>query len=145
MPVGYRAPAGGLPSAARALLTPENIRAGVHIKGGGVDVIGTNTMALKVQAVKNIAWNSTQSNTATATHTVARACHYMISVSNSCRPEYLESSSGSASGTRSSADSNVGCGLYTGEAAAGETIRGTCSGRTTRSDGTLRVMIYTDE
>lgn len=41
MPVGYRAPAGGLPSAARALLTPENIRAGVHIKGGGLDVVGT--------------------------------------------------------------------------------------------------------
>ena len=34
-------PASGLPSAARALLTPENIRAGVHIKGGGVDVVGT--------------------------------------------------------------------------------------------------------
>nr|DAH89206.1 MAG TPA: hypothetical protein [Caudoviricetes sp.] len=38
--VGYRLPAGGLPSAAKALLTPENIRAGVHIKGGGVDVTG---------------------------------------------------------------------------------------------------------
>lgn len=33
-------PAGGLPSAARALLVPENVRAGVHIKGGGVDVVG---------------------------------------------------------------------------------------------------------
>lgn len=33
-------PAGGLPSAAKALLVPENIRAGVHIKGGGVDVVG---------------------------------------------------------------------------------------------------------
>lgn len=31
---------GGLPSAAKALLVPENIRAGVHIKGGGVDVTG---------------------------------------------------------------------------------------------------------
>ncbi len=41
MAVGYRLPAGGLPSAAKALLTPENIRAGVHIKGGGVDVTGT--------------------------------------------------------------------------------------------------------
>lgn len=41
MAVGYRLPAGGLPSAAKALLTPENIRAGVHIKGGGVDVVGT--------------------------------------------------------------------------------------------------------
>ena len=40
MAVGYRLPAGGLPSAAKSLLTPENIRAGVHIKGGGVDVTG---------------------------------------------------------------------------------------------------------
>ena len=34
-------PAGGLPSAAKALLVPENIREGVQIKGGGVDVTGT--------------------------------------------------------------------------------------------------------
>ena len=34
-------PAGGLPSATKKLLIPENIRSGVHIKGGGVDVIGT--------------------------------------------------------------------------------------------------------
>lgn len=40
MAMSYIRPAGGLPSAARALLTPENIRAGVHIKGGGVDVTG---------------------------------------------------------------------------------------------------------
>ena len=40
LPVGYRLPAGGLPSAAKALLVPENIRSGVHIKGGGVDVTG---------------------------------------------------------------------------------------------------------
>lgn len=40
MAVSYIKPAGGLPSAAKALLVPENIRAGVHIKGGGVDVVG---------------------------------------------------------------------------------------------------------
>lgn len=48
MPVGYRLPAGGLPSAAKALLTPENIRAGVHIKGGGVDVTGSYKGAIFV-------------------------------------------------------------------------------------------------
>lgn len=40
---GFRGPGGGLPAAARALLIPENIRAGVHIKGGGVDVVGSLT------------------------------------------------------------------------------------------------------
>lgn len=38
--MSYIKPAGGLPAAAKALLIPENIRAGVHIKGGGVDVTG---------------------------------------------------------------------------------------------------------
>ena len=37
----FRAPGGGLPQEARALLVPENIRTGVHIKGGGLDVRGT--------------------------------------------------------------------------------------------------------
>ena len=32
---------GGLPMAAKALLVPQNIREGVHIQGGGVDVVGT--------------------------------------------------------------------------------------------------------
>lgn len=36
----FRWPGGGLPGEARALMIPENIRAGVHIKGGGVDVTG---------------------------------------------------------------------------------------------------------
>ena len=40
MAVSYIRPAGGLPAAAKALLIPENIRAGVHIKGGGIDVVG---------------------------------------------------------------------------------------------------------
>ena len=39
----FRLPGGGLPAAVKALLTPDNIRAGVHIKGGGVDVVGTLT------------------------------------------------------------------------------------------------------
>lgn len=43
MAVSYIRPAGGLPAAAKALLVPENIRAGVHIKGGGVDVVGALT------------------------------------------------------------------------------------------------------
>ena len=58
MAIGYRLPAGGLPSAAKALLIPENIRAGVHIKGGGVDVVGifpaviqeTKTVTVSVRA-----------------------------------------------------------------------------------------------
>ena len=36
----FRGPGGGLPAGARALLTPGNIRKGIHIKGGGVDVVG---------------------------------------------------------------------------------------------------------
>lgn len=48
MPVGYRLPAGGLPSAAKALLVPENIRAGVHIQGGGIDVVGSYKGAIFV-------------------------------------------------------------------------------------------------
>ena len=37
----FRTSAGGLPSEAKALLVSENIREGVQIKGGGVDVTGT--------------------------------------------------------------------------------------------------------
>lgn len=48
LPVGYRLPAGGLPSAAKALLVPENIRSGVHIKGGGLDVTGALTPAKEI-------------------------------------------------------------------------------------------------
>lgn len=36
----FRLPGGGLPKAAKDLLIPENIKSGVHIKGGGVDVTG---------------------------------------------------------------------------------------------------------
>lgn len=37
--IGLRA--GGLPAAIKALLVPQNLRAGVTIKGGGLDVTGT--------------------------------------------------------------------------------------------------------
>ena len=40
-------PSGGLPSAAKALLVPENIKAGIHIKGGGLDVLGTYQTPIK--------------------------------------------------------------------------------------------------
>lgn len=41
MAMSYIKPAAGMLKAAKDMLVPENIRAGVHIKGGGVDVVGT--------------------------------------------------------------------------------------------------------
>ena len=52
--------AGGLPAAAKALLVPENIRAGVHIKGGGVDVAGeyiTQVEFMAYEAIVQGAWS----------------------------------------------------------------------------------------
>lgn len=44
-------PAGGLPAATKALLVPENIREGVHIKGGGVDVVGGLSLDSRVRGM----------------------------------------------------------------------------------------------
>ena len=63
MPVSYIRPAGGLPSTAKALLIPENIRAGVHIQGGGVDVTGNALTAVAALAVGDVStgWDNARS------------------------------------------------------------------------------------
>ncbi|WP_418972616.1 hypothetical protein [Allofournierella sp.] len=50
----FRAPGGGLPGEVRALLIPENIRAGVHIKGGGMDVTGEYITPVEFMAYEAI-------------------------------------------------------------------------------------------
>lgn len=67
--------AGGLPAAAKAKLTPANIKTGVHIQGGGVDVTGAFTADATAAANEILAGRTAYVNGAKVTGTAMLAIY----------------------------------------------------------------------
>lgn len=150
MAVSYIRPTGGISSANKALLSPKNIRAGIHIQGSGLDVTGTLKMDVKDSKALNFGWNINGGAEATAeiAYTVTSKCNYLLIAVISGIAGYIDKAS-----TKTNAGSTLFSTYYKnntttityGVGNPGDVLTASATGRSGASYGTCCVAVLTDE
>lgn len=145
--------AGGLSAEDRAKLIPENLRKGVILfSGTPKQVVGTYEMSVKQNKGATFAWNGTQSQNVTATHTAQKACTVIAVSLIDFAPgtSILEANgyvrlNGSEAPGRISTAYYKRCAMYVFKANPGDVVTVYSQGKSTQSYGTVSAIIMTDE
>ncbi|MDY5007920.1 hypothetical protein [Candidatus Allofournierella merdipullorum] len=144
---------GGLSAADREKLIPENLRKDVTLfSGTPKQVVGTYEMSVKQNKGATFAWNGTQSQNVTATHTVQKACT-VIAVSlidfapgtNILEANGYVRLNGNEAPGRISTAYYKRCTMHMFKANPGDVVTVYSQGKSTQSYGTVNAIIMTDE